>query len=312
MSTSPDETLRAAQSAMQADVAQTKLRLRSVGHLPLDRETAARELSEEQRALRDSRPKTRRWKAVEKLDREVDRKKQRQVDAGARLQEAEAALARASEEDARVLADWLAGGERGERPPASLYERERDRDAARLLVKAAVLELDRALEQRLQHIERNRRKMLEDARRDVADARHRLEEQARALPDLRQALLDARENLLWCAAYPDRAEAFGFPTAVALGLKEPVKRAFGTDARIEYAAVLQALEEDAGAIAEAFSSNQKAKLGIVEPRSPLREALWDSDPENIAWKRAEFERARQLGEWHDPELLAAEVRDQRP
>ncbi len=62
---------------------------------------------------------------------------QRQVDAGARLQEAEAALARAPEDDARRLADWLAGGEKGERPPASLYERQRDRDAARLLVEAA-------------------------------------------------------------------------------------------------------------------------------------------------------------------------------
>ncbi len=110
-------------------------------------------------------------RAVEKLDLAVDRAKQRQDAAGARLQEAEAALARAPEDDARALADWLTRGEKGERPPASVYERQRDPDAAKLLVEAALIEVDRALERRLGHIEDNRAKMVEDARRDVDDAR---------------------------------------------------------------------------------------------------------------------------------------------
>ncbi|MEO5576784.1 MAG: hypothetical protein ABIR67_01575 [Gaiellaceae bacterium] len=309
----PNESLEAAAaSAMRADIAKTKLNLRSVGHLPLDRETAVRELTEEERALRDSRPKTRRWRALEKLDQEVDRMKARQEAAGARQQEAEAALNRAPEEDARRLADWLGGGEKGERPPAERYERERERDAARLLVEAAIVEVDRALERRLQHVEGNRAKMLADARRDVGEARQRLQAHAEALPALRQALLDSRENLLWAASFPERVEGFVSPTAVALGLVAPVKKALGTNARVEYAALVQALNEDARAIAEAFSDAQKGQLGIAEPRSPEKEALWDDDPDNVAWKRRELERARQLAEWHDPERLAAEVRDQRP
>ncbi len=83
-------------------------------------------------------------RAVEKLDFAVDRAKQRQDAAGARLQEAEAALARAPEDDARALADWLTRGEKGERPPASVYERQRDRDAAKLIVEAAEVEIQTA------------------------------------------------------------------------------------------------------------------------------------------------------------------------
>ncbi|HXH89411.1 MAG TPA: hypothetical protein VNI55_12495 [Gaiellaceae bacterium] len=286
----------AASAAMQADVARSKLHLRGVGSLPLDREAAAWEITEEQRALRNSRPKTRRWKAVEKLDLDVDRAKQRQEAAGARLQEAEGALARAPEDDARALADWLAAGEKGSRPPASLYERERDRDAARLLVEAAMVEVDRALERRLRHIEGNRKKMIEDARRDVEDARHRLQAHAQALPALRQALLDSRDTLLWAAAYPDRAEGFGFTAAAALGLREPMKRALATDARIEFSGLIAALEEDATAIAEAFGAEQKRQLGIEVPRTPQTEAMWENDPANIAWKQAELKRLRgQLG-----------------
>ncbi len=296
MTDSMIDAVSAASAAMRADVARTKLALRGVGHLPLDREAAAWEITEEQRALRNSRPKTRRWKTLERLDHEVDRMKQRQDDAGARLQEAEAALARAPEDDARALADWLAGGEKGERPAASLYERQRERDAARLLVEAATVEIDRALERRLQHIERNRPKMLEDARRDVTDAHQRLQAHAQALPALRQALLDSRENLLWAAAYPDRAEGFGFTPAAALGLRAPMKRALGTDARIEFTGLVAALEEDATAIAEAFGAEQKRQLGIEVPRTPQTEAMWDSDPDQIAWKQAEIKRLRgQLG-----------------
>ena len=296
MTDSMIEAVSAASAAMRADVARTKLALRGVGHLPLDREAAAWEITEEQRSLRNSRPKTRRWKMLERLDHEVDRMKQRQDAAGTRLQEAEAALARAPEDDARALADWLAGGEKGARPPASVYERQRDRDAAKLLVEAAVLEVDRALERRLQHIEGNRRKMIEEARRDIDDARQRLHAHAEALPALRQALLDSRENLLWAAAYPDRVESFGFSTAIALGLRAPVKKAIGSDARIEFSALVAALEEDATALAEAFGAEQKRQLGIEDPRTPREDAMWDSSPESVAWKKAELERLRgQLG-----------------
>jgi len=296
MTDSMIEAVSAASAAMRADVARSKLHLRGVGSLPLDREAATWEFAEEQRALRNSRPRTRRWKTLEKLDDEVDRMKQRQDDAGARLQEAEAALARAPEDDARGLADWLAGGEKGKRPTAALYERQRERDAARLLVEAAAVEVDRALERRLQHIERNRPKMLDDARRDVTDAHQRLQAHAQALPALRQALLDSRENLLWAAAYPDRAEGFGFTAAAALGLRAPMKRALGTDARIEFTGLVAALEEDATAIAEAFGAEQKRQLGIEVPRTPQSEAMWENDPANIAWKQAEVKRLRgQLG-----------------
>jgi hypothetical protein len=62
-----------------------------------------------------------------------------------------------------------------------------------------------------------------------------------------------------------------------------------------------------------FSAEQKQRLGLDTARTPLKEAMWDSDPDHIAWKKAELERARQIAEWSaNPDRLAAEARDFRP
>jgi hypothetical protein len=119
--------------------------------------------------------------------------------------------------------------------------------------------------------------------------------------------------LLWIVAFPERIEAWGYPMAVALGLQKPVETTLGTKARIEYTALLAALAEDANAIANAFSREQKATLGTTDPRTPTQEAMWDTDPDNVAWKRQELERVRKLAEWHrDPDEVASEARDLRP
>jgi hypothetical protein len=75
--------------------------------------------------------------------------------------------------------------------------------------------------------------------------------------------------------------------------------------------VLQALEEDANALTRVYSRDQQERLGIAGPRTPLDEAMWDNDPDHVEWKKQELERARKLAEWHDPNKLAAEVRDIR-
>jgi hypothetical protein len=98
---------------MSTDVRQTRLNLRGVGHLPLDRDRARVELSEKERARRASRPKTRRFRQLEKRDSEIDRLSLRLTEATRALGDAEARLTTAPDDDARSLADWLAGGEKG-------------------------------------------------------------------------------------------------------------------------------------------------------------------------------------------------------
>jgi hypothetical protein len=301
-----------ASAKLQQAVAAERARVRALGHLPLDQAAAARELTEGERALRASRPRNRRWRALDKHDQEIDRLAQKQDEASARLREAEQALADAPVFDARSLAAWLAAGEKGERPAATVYERERHRDAARLLLEAVTVELDQALERRVRHVEQNRRKMLDDVRKDVNDARARLLAHVRELPALREALLAARETLTWCAAFPQPAEVFGFSTSCALGLRQPVEQTLGTPARIEYAALLQALEADGAALAESFSPEQKKQLGIAEEPNPLLAAMWDVDV-SPDWKRDQLERARGLAPWsRNPRQLADEARDFRP
>jgi hypothetical protein len=298
---------------LAADARQARFHARGVEQFPLNTEAARLVLSEEQRALRSSRPRKRRWRELSRLDDLVDELTARLTDAGTRLQEAEAAVVAAPAADAQALADWIAGGERGERPDSTLYERERERDAARLLVEATQLEHDRVLERRLRFVEKNRKKMMADARSDVERARARLVAKANELPALREDLVAARELLLWSASFPDAVESFGSPNAVALGLREPVKRTLGTEARIDYQSLLAALEADAAALAESFSSEQKRQLGEPDAATPATEAMWQSDERSVAWAKEQLERARRLAEWsHDPEVVAAEVRDLRP
>jgi hypothetical protein len=168
--------------------------------------------------------------------------------------------------------------EKGERPAATMYERERERDAARLVVEAVSVEFDEALERRLRHVEKHREKMITDARSDIEQARAALVGKLSELPELRQTLASAREALLWVASYPDAAEPFGHPSAVALGLRKPVESTLGTSARVEYARLLEAAESDANVLAGAFNRVQKQKLGIAEPRTPHREPMWFDDP----------------------------------
>jgi hypothetical protein len=307
------DDIETAGEQMRAEVARGRLHARGVGHLPLNRESARRELTEGQRALRSSRPRTRRWKALDRHDQEIDRLTRKQSEAQARLQQAEQALQHAPESDARTLADWLSAGEKGDRPAASVYERERERDAASLLVEAVDVELDRALKRREQHIERNRKTMFADVRKDMDVAGSRLLAQVAELPTLRQKLLDCREQIEWLAAYPEVPETFGFPSALALGLRAPVERTLRTTARVEYSGVLEALREDVAALAEAFSVAQKQGLGMPSERSPLKEAMWDADPANVKWKKAELQRARELLAWSsNPQELVQEAREFRP
>jgi vacuolar-type H+-ATPase subunit H len=269
-------------------------------------------IGDERRALLSSRPRGRRWRDLAKLDDKLDGLQRRLVDAGRNLQAAEQAVQAAPATDARTLAEWLSNGERGKRPAATVEDRERERDAARLIVEALQLEVDRALEERREHIERHRDRMVKDGLRDVEDAQERLAAHISQLPELRETLLAARDNLRWVASFPEQAEGFGFPTALALGLRAPVKETLGTTARVEYRGMVAALEADAAALAEQLGPTVKERLGLAPRPTPEDRAMWWDDADAVAWRKEEVERARRLAEWStDPDRLAAEVRDDR-
>jgi hypothetical protein len=289
-----------------------RLHTRGTGALPTNRESAAWEVAEGQRAALASRPRNRRWRPLDKFDRELEQLAQRQVKAQERLSEEEEAVRTAPEHDARTLATWLQDGEKGERPAASIYERERDRDAAKLLLDAVTVERDALLERRREHVESNRRKMLADARRDVDAARSRLLSHIGQLPELRQALLDARATVEWAASYPEPTVSYGFATAAALGLREPIERTLRTTARIEYVSVVEALEADAAALADAYGPDLGRKLGLAAPATPLDTAMWDSEVPD-AWRREQLAKAQGLLPWSsDPRQLVQEADDFRP
>jgi hypothetical protein len=267
---------------------------------------------DERRVLLSSRPRRRRWRDLAKLDDKLDGLHLRLEDARRNLQEAEQVVQAAPDTDARTLAAWLSNGERGKRPAATVPERERERDAARLIVEALQLEVDRVLEERREHVERHRNRMVKDARRDVEGARERLAAHISQLPELRETLLEARELLRWVASFPEQAESFGYPPALALGLREPVKQTLATTAQVEFRRVVAALEADAAALAEQLGPTVKERLGLAPRPTPEDRALWWDDEDAVAWRKEQVEKARRLAEWStDPNRLATEVREDR-
>jgi hypothetical protein len=290
-----------------------RLHVRGLEGLPMNPERARFELSEGERALRGTRPPNgRRWRQLAKIDEQLDRLTQRHEEAVARLHEAERQLTSAPRDDATSLAAWIAKGERGARPAPTVYERQRERDAAKMIAEGFVVEIDRLLEQRLQHVEKHREKMIADARSDLAEKRARILEVARQLPALRAELLEAREQLQWVASYPAPVEGYGFTSSVALGLRQPTERTLGTRGRVEYQGLVGALEADADALAERFHPDVKKRLGTAPDANPTTEAMWDSEVP-AEWKRQQLEHARRVAEYAlDPHAVADEARDYRP
>jgi hypothetical protein len=127
----------------------------------------------------------------------------------------------------------------------------------------------------------------------------------------RRSLTPVR-RLSGAASFPGPVETFGFVTALALGLQEPVRRTLQTTARLEYAAVVEALEEDAAALASRFARETMERLGTAPPRTPVDTAMWSADPGYREWAAQELERARQLAEFGDVNQLAQEAADFRP
>jgi hypothetical protein len=94
-------------------------------------------------------------------------------------------------------------------------------------------------------------------------------------------------------------------------LRKPVQTTLETTALIPFERVRVALAEDAGAIASAFGDEVKQALGVDQPRTPEKAAMWSEDPDYQQWAEEQRERAQQLANAGvaDPARLAVEVRE---
>jgi hypothetical protein len=281
---------RAAQEKLTEEIAAEKLHTRVTGALPIDRERARAELTEEQRALRSSRPKTRRWKTLAKIDDEIDDLGRRQAEAIQSVAAADEAVSRAPEHDANTLAEWLAGGERGPRPEATLPERERELAASKLLVDAITVELDNMLVRRLEYVEKNRKRMAEDAGKDRERAGERLQAAISELAEVRMAATDAASLQLWVAHYP-RPEANSGDLHMGLMKGGRLSKAVPDITSLTSAAsVLEWLRDDARWLAGAVEDQRRKQ---DEPDDPHFAPVWEDSPEGREAVARANERIRQ-------------------
>ncbi len=244
-----------------------------------------------------------RWKDVGQFDARVADLEHRQreiTDELAGLRERER-LAPAL--DAERLAAWELDDRRGPRPepelPAIREAIQRGQEDHAGLSRA----IDRVLADKLAHVERHRRRLVDDAERDVEEAHARLTALFGELERARQDLADARQAALWANLFPDvTASASPNYAVLALGLRRPVEQALGIPTQLQAERVLMVLRADADALRTAATPAQRTQLEGAKPRTPREVAMWaDSDEARFA-ERQEKQAAiqRHIEMWGAP------------
>ncbi len=244
-----------------------------------------------------------RWKDVGEFDAQVADLEHRQraiTDELAGLRERER-LAPAL--DAERLGAWQLEDRRGPRPepelPAIREAIQRGQEDYAGLTRA----VDRVLADKLAHVERHRRRLVDDADRDVEEAHARLIALLGELERARQDLADARQAALWAALFPDvTASASPNYAILALGLRRPVEQALGIPTQLQTERVLMALRADADALRTAATPAQRTQLEGAKPSTHRDVAVWaDSDEARQAErqeKQAAIQRHREMfGTW---------------
>lgn len=259
-------------------------------HPDVVREAMSHDIAkQEQSALRRISPLRDRWPEVDEFDdrtAEFDQRRQRVAE---ELQRLRAERNLAPEHDARTLAEWLAGGEKGKRPeptaPAldrQIEELERERDA---LVRAA----DDVLAEKAAFVERHRKRLVRDADSDANGLREAYEARIAELAKVRDKLAATRAKAVWAATFPSQAAGASPPMSLAGGRHPALERAGLERRHLNPSQVWDVLKADAEFLATALSTEQAEAMGLKRPG----QATWGGTPEAIEAERAEQKKARQ-------------------
>src|SRR5215204_3890447 len=172
-------------------------------------------------------PRRNRWRDVAEFDERIAKLEQRQADIGREIGELEERLRQAPAAHEQRLAEWIAAGERGDRPLSEAPELEALLAERRADVQAVAVVIERTAQEKVDYVTRHRDRILADAAKATADAHDRYRDLVAQAAVARDELLEARKSEIWAATYPDAAaqETAGFPSDVCLGLKNAVAAA---------------------------------------------------------------------------------------
>lgn len=280
----------AAVARLQRDVAQERLHVRGIAKFHVDPNVTRRELSDEERALRLPSRGGRRWKGVAAFDERVETIQRKQETLRVEAAMLRAGLATAEQADTERLAGWLDSGGRGDRPEPEVARIEQELERIDQDIRALDRLVDEALDQKVSHVDKHRRKLTREAAAEVERAHRRYTDAQHVLEQARTDLLEARRTQRWAEYYPDGQATTDTirPPMLAGGLLNPVRRTLGITTQLAFDAILAALEADANTLRDRIRNPDKD--GGLDIRD---DAIWEQTPEGSEALNREKQRIRE-------------------
>jgi hypothetical protein len=166
-------------------------------------------------------------------------------------------------------------------------------------LEAVDVAVEETLNRRVRYVEKHRATMVKQAHQEVEATRDRYLALVNQVRAVRAELLDVRATETWAALYPSELASTpgGNEAMLALGLLEPVRRTLDVKHQVSAEQALQALEADAGTIAERLTPEQRKELGASPARTPETDAMWHEDPAYKQWAKEQRERLNEMARW---------------
>jgi hypothetical protein len=275
---------------LQTDARRERLQVPpEIRSLPVDRQRALVELSEEQRTLRTPSRGGRKWQAIAAFDERVLGLQNQQAALRAEAAALRDRVPAAEVADMQRLAGWHEGGQQGERPHPEKAELEQRLERIDQDARALDRLIDEALEAKAEHVERHRKRLAREAAADVERAHTDYVKLVRELEQAREELVESRRTLRWARYFPSEEASVDniLPTLLAGGLMQPVRQTLGTLAQIAFASMAAALTADADALRDGIPGREDGELDV------RREAVWERTEEGTAALNAERGRLRE-------------------
>lgn len=244
--------------------------------------------AEEESALRRLSPLRNRWPELAELDRRVAELEQRAAAASEELRMVMEERNAAPEHDARTHADWIAAGEKGDKPASSRLELDARIEELEIERDGLLAAAGQVLEQKVAFVQRHRGRLVKDADAHVTKLRERFEQLVGDLAATRGELLESRQTAVWARTFPARAAGAAIPATMAGGRRRVLEQA-GIAGQLDPERLWALLRADVETLSTAVTAEQAEAMGAKRED----EAVWLGTDEGREAERKETQQRRE-------------------
>ena len=159
----------------------------------------------ERSALLRVGPRRHKWSELQSYDERLAEIEQRREELTRQIGEKMADRHNEPQRLATAIDLWIVAGAKGDRPQSRVAALDQEIEGLQAEHLAAGLAYERLLAERVPHVERNRRRMVDDIAKEVGAAARAYLELVDQLEETRRALVDWRSVQVWSAIFPHQS-----------------------------------------------------------------------------------------------------------